>query len=229
MSDKYKNKYRIPSARLQTWDYASEAAYFVTICTKDMVCFFGKVTGEEMQLSPIGEIVEKEWLKAFEMRPDMNLLMGEYITMPNHWHGIITIGENEYNSERRKKDRNKFVDNNGHASKDANKSDMNSEADGDAKHCVSTDKTNQDKVPTKKNHNPNAPKNKFGPQSKNLSSVIRGFKIGVTTNARKILPKFDWQFRFHEHIIRSQKSFDNISNYIINNPGSWRDDKFYRE
>ena len=62
------------------------------------------------------------------------------------------------------------------------------------------------------------PKNKFGPQSKNLASIIRGFKIGVTKNARAINPDFKWQPRYHDHIIHNQKSYDRISNYIVNNP-----------
>lgn len=33
MNEKYQNKYRIPSTRLQSWDYANEGAYFITICT----------------------------------------------------------------------------------------------------------------------------------------------------------------------------------------------------
>ena len=36
-------------------------------------------------------------------------------------------------------------------------------------------------------------KNKFGPQSKNLSSIIRGFKIGVTKNVHIINKDFEWQ------------------------------------
>jgi len=36
MSDKFQNRYRIPSARLQNWDYGSNAAYFITICTQHM-------------------------------------------------------------------------------------------------------------------------------------------------------------------------------------------------
>lgn len=43
MGNKFKNKYRIPSARLQNWDYASEGAYFITICTKDRVHYFGEI------------------------------------------------------------------------------------------------------------------------------------------------------------------------------------------
>ena len=71
-------------------------------------------------------------------------------------------------------------------------------------------------------------KNKFGPQSQNLGSIIRGFKIGVTKQARQINPDFAWQSRFHDHIIRNDKSFHNISEYIINNPSKWQEDKFYK-
>src|SRR5690625_7883847 len=53
-----------------------------------------------MDLSDIGEIVQSEWFKTFEMRPDMNLWMGEYVVMPNHFHAIIGIGENEHNTQR---------------------------------------------------------------------------------------------------------------------------------
>ena len=50
-----------------------------------------------MLLSGIGKIVDEEWLKTFEMRPDMNLMMGEYVVMPNHFHAIIGIGDNQFN------------------------------------------------------------------------------------------------------------------------------------
>jgi putative transposase len=69
-------------------------------------------------------------------------------------------------------------------------------------------------------------KNQFGPQSKNLASIVRGFKIGVTKNARLINPDFAWQTRFHDHIIRNDESFHRISEYIINNPGNWSKDQF---
>jgi REP element-mobilizing transposase RayT len=69
-------------------------------------------------------------------------------------------------------------------------------------------------------------KNQFGPQSKNLASIIRGFKIGVTKNARQINPEFAWQSRYHDHIIRNDQSYQKISEYIINNPANWKDNKF---
>lgn len=70
--------------------------------------------------------------------------------------------------------------------------------------------------------------NKFGPQTKNLSSIIRGFKSSVTIQARNIKSNyFEWQPLFHEHIIRNNKMFDKIQHYIFNNPLNWKEDKFY--
>ncbi|MFW6267679.1 MAG: hypothetical protein ACOC1E_00960, partial [Marinilabiliaceae bacterium] len=57
-------------------------------------------------------------------------------------------------------------------------------------------------------------------------SIIRGFKIGVTQNARLVNRDFAWQSRYHDHIIRDPISYQNISEYIINNPQKWYDDKF---
>ena len=67
--------------------------------------------------------------------------------------------------------------------------------------------------------------NKFSPQSKNLGSVIRGFKSSITTQVKKLYG--EWQSRFHDHVIRDAESFDRIRQYIINNPLSWKEDKFY--
>ncbi len=97
MTDKFQNRYRIESTRLQNWDYRWAGAYFITICTKNREHFFGEIDNGEMKLSEIGRIAEQEWQKKFDMRPDMNLQMGEYQIMPNHFHAIIIIGENEYN------------------------------------------------------------------------------------------------------------------------------------
>jgi putative transposase len=41
--DKFKQKYRIPSTRLQSWDYGSSGLYFVTICTKRRELYFGDI------------------------------------------------------------------------------------------------------------------------------------------------------------------------------------------
>lgn len=38
-----------------------------------------------------------------------------------------------------------------------------------------------------------------------------------------------WQRNYYEHIIRNEKSYHTISQYIINNPAKWTDDKFYKK
>jgi hypothetical protein len=68
--------------------------------------------------------------------------------------------------------------------------------------------------------------NKFGPQSQNLASIIRGFKIGVTKFAKTKTNGFGWQPRFHDHIIRNEESYQRIKNYIRTNPQNWKSDKF---
>ena len=69
--------------------------------------------------------------------------------------------------------------------------------------------------------------NKFGPQSNNLSSIVRGFKGTCTKQIHEELdPPFQWQRRFCEHIIRDLESLENIRVYIKNNPANWREENY---
>ncbi|MFN3590383.1 MAG: hypothetical protein ACK4UP_13445, partial [Spirosomataceae bacterium] len=107
MSILFNNKYRVPTARLQNWNYANEAMYFITICAKNRENYFGKIILEtqsvetqcietqciaSLQPTAIGQIAHSEWYKTIELRPDMNLELGEFVVMPNHIHGIVIIG-----------------------------------------------------------------------------------------------------------------------------------------
>ena len=85
---------------------------------------------------------------------------------------------------------------------------------------------NHSKNDPTKNKNKNNPQKKFGPQSKNLPSIIRGFKSTVTKNVRRIYPDFGWQSGYHDHLIRSDDEYDRIKNYIINKPKNWKKDRF---
>lgn len=177
MKELFNNKYRVPSARLQSWNYANEGIYFVTICTKDREPYFGDIEDATLLPNEIGKIAWLEWFKAIEMRPDMNIELGEFVVMPNHIHGIIIIGRNNFNKP-------------------------------DYSNCSES-------------------QNQFMAQSKNLASIIRGYKSAVSSYANKNNINFEWQTRFHEHIIRSEDDYATIANYIINNPAKWEEDKFY--
>ena len=89
MNELFKNKYRIKSIRLQDYDYSSNGAYFITMCTKDRECVFGNIIDGKMELSKVGKIVCDEWVKTEQLRKYIQL--DEWIIMPNHFHGIVII------------------------------------------------------------------------------------------------------------------------------------------
>jgi REP element-mobilizing transposase RayT len=60
-----------------------------------------------------------------------------------------------------------------------------------------------------------------------LARIIRWYKGRTSFEARKVRSDFAWQPRFHDHIIRNAKSYQNIYNYILNNPVCWQHDAFY--
>lgn len=69
---------RLPFPKLYTNNW-----YFITICTANRFCIFGK--GED--LTVMGEITRNQWLdlpNIFE-----NIILDEFVVMPNHFHGII--------------------------------------------------------------------------------------------------------------------------------------------
>ena len=53
---KFKNRYKIDSARLPSWDYSSPGWYFVTVCTKNKENFFGDVIDAECVYPKLEEL-----------------------------------------------------------------------------------------------------------------------------------------------------------------------------
>ena len=66
------------------------------------------------------------------------------------------------------------------------------------------------------------------PKIKSLSELMGAYKTTVSKKIHLLgYAEFKWQRSFHDHIIRDEKSYEKISNYIINNPNSWDQDKFF--
>lgn len=174
---KFQNKYRIPSSRLQGYDYGANGIYFITICTKNRKHFFGHITETHDSASPsptethngaslcateIGKIAQKYWAEIADHYPFVTV--DAFVVMPDHLHGILIFNN-----------------------------------------------------PDKKEWTPN----QFGPQSKNLAAVIRGFKSSTKRYANQNSIEFEWQPRFHESILRDEKALLAVRRYIINNPKKW--------
>ncbi|MGM1057416.1 MAG: transposase [Bacteroidota bacterium] len=174
MIGKFKNKYRIASTRLQTWDYGWNGAYFITICTQNRECFFGDIIDGKMQLSETGKIAHKFWIEIPNHFSFVKL--GEFVVMPNHVHGIVIMDNNLETS--------------------------NSENNGETPNLGVSAKNEKWKPGT-------------------LGVIINQYKRICTINARKINTEFGWQSRFYDVIIRNDRAFHAISNYIIQNPSKW--------
>lgn len=226
--DNYKGKYRIPSNRLQGFDYGSNAAYFVTICTYGKVNYFGEIRDvthsvpetqgiannetqnlaslqEErlpqtlVELSEVGKIAYQYWLDIPQHFPFV--ILDEFVIMPNHIHGILIFNKLE------------SVETQDFASLI---NEQEKTHDYAAQNSAIQEPQNLVAL-----HKPN----KFGPQSRNLASVIRGYKAAVKKYATLNDLDMYWQERYHDRVIRSEKEYQNITRYIYNNPLNWQSDE----
>ena len=216
-SDKYLKKYRISSNRLRGWNYAQSGHYFITIVTYGRKHLFGEIVDGQMILNPIGEIVNAEFLKSFELRKE--LYLGGYVIMPNHIHAILILDKEESVKEdaqtsaygiaqREPKSISSFVA--GFKSSSINRID-------DWIDAVNAQNRNGGNV---------------GGGNVDGGNVDSG---NVETHGRASLPrlhgikKFNknnplWQNNYHDHIIRNETEYRRISEYIVNNPLKWDKD-----
>ncbi len=61
---------------------------------------------------------------------------------------------------------------------------------------------------------------------KSLSSIVGSYKSATTKHVNRLQFPFAWQTRFYEHIIRDEKDYMRIKEYIITNERSWDEDRF---
>ncbi len=196
------------SIRLKGYDYAQEGFYFITTCCHNRKLLFGDITEGRMALNDAGKMIENEWLALPERFK--NIILHEFVVMPNHFHGILQIVETTQVTQ--------------YKNQESKIKTKNSE--------------NQDFIQTafKKNLDDNKIGiiNKEGDKTgKKLGEMIGAF-LSITTvkyiNGVKLSnwKRFErklWQRNYWEHIIRNDKAYQNISNYIKNNPTKWHEDR----
>ncbi len=185
------------SPRLGWHDY-SEGAYFVTACTRHKVHYFGEIDDAKMRFSPIGESLDRaiREVNAHYEYAEVPL----YVVMPNHFHAIIFVNQ-------------------------------------DSKHLREVVvpawlQERRDLAACAAGFIPEASavagnlKPVFGGNPSLLAAVVGGIKAAVTRFAKANALPFEWQPRFHDHIIRSWHSPKSraIYDYIENNPARWSSD-----
>jgi len=222
--NKFMNKFRIESNRCQKHNYNDKGCYFITICTKKMNPYFGKIIDGKMILSDLGHIANNEWIKTPALRPNMNIKLLAHIIMPDHCHLLFefeAINKNSTDAMHGVSVSDSAM--HGISLPDcaagalpdsacgailANALGIIADANRVAKHGDSTDAQSA--------------KNKFAPQSNNLASIIRGYKSAVTVGARKLNLNFDWQPNYHDRIVNGLISKSRIIKYIEDNPINYK-------
>lgn len=191
-------KHHRKSIRLKDYNYSSDGAYFITLVTKNREAFFGEIINGEMILSEIGKIAFNNWSeidKHFN-----NVVLDEFVIMPNHVHGVIFLDSHYVNS-----------------------GDVEC---GGVKFYALTTITKNDLTGKKLTNKKDDYFSNLAPKKNTISSIIRAYKASVTSNCKKNhYHNFQWQRNYYEHIIRNEKALNNIRKYIKENTMKWFLDK----
>lgn len=223
--------HRRRAVRLKGYDYSQAGLYFITICTRvgtqhvvslqdnqetsvgtsHVMSLHGTTPNPASPNHPLGKIVDGEMIlndvgkiadEYLQNIPNhfSHAEMGEYVVMPNHVHCILVLNTPSVGT----------------------------------RHVVSLPDNPEISVGTSHVMSlPSASKhlNQFSkPIPGSVSVIVQQYKSSVKRWCNKNNHvNFQWQSRFHDHIIRTAKSYQNISQYIINNPKTWKEDKFYSE
>ena len=138
--------------RLTNYNYTDGGYYFITICTKDKIHYFGEILNEKMQFSEIGKIAFDNIKRLNDMYKTIKI--DKFVIMPNHIHLILIIDKQSNIS---------------------------------------------------------------------VSNIIKKYKEWIKKNIGKGI----WQKSFYDHIIRNEKDYLRIWEYIDENILKWSLDKYY--
>ncbi|HPR99493.1 MAG TPA: transposase [Candidatus Woesebacteria bacterium] len=185
------------SIRLEGYDYFRNGLYFVTIDLESKKNLFWKEINK-FELNEMGMLAEKCWLD-LEMR--FNIKLDEYVIMPNHIHGILRINRATTRVART----------------------LNSNVGAGFMPARDVNINHAKNIANELNSNVGAG---FMPARNNLGNIIGVFKsIFVWEYIQNVKnqnwPRFFkrlWQRNYYERIIRNEKEYLAIKNYIRNNP-----------
>jgi REP element-mobilizing transposase RayT len=255
MNEKHDHKNR-KIIRLKNWDYRWEGSYFITICTKDKKHYFGKIINKEIKISKIGVIADILWHEIKNRAKNVEL--GAFVVMPNHIHGILTLrgdGSGVDNTDGDtasglisypdahilSEDRTGNIlseDRTGNIlSEDRTGNILSEDRTGNilsedrTGHILSEDRTGHAlSLPPPPHPQLSVGQRRFQNIGKNsISSIIGNYKSAVTKHAHRLGFEFAWQTRFYDRIVRDERVYHTISEYIVNNPKKWGEDRFYSE
>jgi putative transposase len=191
------------SIRLPGYDYSRPGAYFVTICTRDRVCWLGDIVDETVALTDAGRIVHEECTRLPERFPTVH--PDTWIVMPNHLHAIILLGA--------------------HSAESPGADAIRSLGQPDATQPRPSQWLGAPGCPDRAL---TSAANRSTAQLPVLGEVVRVLKA---VSARRIRTEtsgeFAWQPNFYEHIVRGEGELSMIREYVTTNPLRWTLDRVH--
>ena len=184
--------------------------YFITVCTRGKLHYFGEIHDQQMRLSTIGKILTDNLQAINQHFHDVEIPL--FVVMPNHFHAIISIRPNT------------------NTTNNVGSRPAATEATATQPQPAATDAiTNLGRLnqlarlsvatgsdPASTTHH-----------NTRLSVVIGSIKSHVTRHARRAGIEFAWQTRYHDHIIRGTRDGNKIADYIETNVIRWETDCCY--
>ena len=244
------------SIRLKGYDYSQAGMYFITICTQNMKCWFGEIENGEMILNDYGISAYNQWVKLTERFLNFELDVFQIMPNHMHGiillSDSIVVKEDRTDSKTSNitidksddKTRDKSDDKTRDKSDDKiiDKSDDKTRDKSDDKIIDSPVGATLAVAPKEAGASPAVIGAGASPvigagasPAPTVGDMVGAYKSLTAIECLEIFKqKYPgkrmgnfWQRNYYEHIIRDDRAYHNISNYIINNPANWNGDKFY--
>ncbi len=189
--DPYRHRRR--SVRLKDFDYSQPGGYFITVCVHDRRYLFGEIIDAEMKMNEIGKIVQEEWHRTSEIRPNVEL--DKFVVMPNHAHGIIILHDHDE-----------------YCGGTTNAIETNYHGRGTLQRAP----TDGSRIPTVERFGKSTSNS-----IPTIVRLFKSATTKRVNEFRHTPGMPLWQRNYFEHIIRSEKDLNAIRKYILNNPIQW--------
>jgi REP element-mobilizing transposase RayT len=210
------------SIRLKGYDYAEAGAYFVTICAQNRECLFGAIVDGEMRMNNARKMLARWWEELPRKFPSVEL--DEFVVMPNHFHGIVTLADGVGADLRVCP-----VPQGARTAQGACVTVRGARVTAQGAHVTAQGAhvTVRGAHVTAQGAHPGAPLRRLA-----LGEIVQWFKTmttneyirGVKQNGWTPFPGKLWQRNYYEHIIRNENDLNRIREYIFNNPANWAND-----
>jgi REP element-mobilizing transposase RayT len=179
------------SIRLKNYDYSQAGAYFITICTQGKVCLFGDIENGVMVLNEYGSAARDEWLETAGTRA------GEFVVMPNHFHGIAIITESTDEAIRELPLRKMRTD----------------------VGAIHELPIHESPIPRRQQR-----RQMLLPKVIGRFKMLAAKRIN---EIRQSPGAPVWQRNYYEHVIRNEDDYRQIAEYIADNPRRWEEDTLH--